>query len=380
MDAPETHHAEVPASAKPTKPDLRSMLTAGVFLVVIGGLFLAGRVVPSPAVLAAERRAPAPLPALTVDSVVSAQFMSGFESYAADRFPLRPSLQTVHAASVVGLFAQSDKGGLFLVDGSVSRIVPDDEASYALAGDKINTVARGLAGLKLYYGVIPDKATFTGRHLPGVVPGRAAAALAGRLDGLTALPLDGALDASSFYRTDLHWDQARLQPVVEALGAAMGFTVDLGSYSTRDAGDFVGAYGAQWALPVTPDRLMYRDDPALTASYLDPLTQAMVPGPVYDPAAITAVDPYNVFLRGPQPLIVLTNPAATTDRELILFRDSFGSSLAPLLAGAYSKVTLINLRYISASILDQFVDFRPGSDALFLFSSQILNNASVLRV
>ena len=378
MDTPETYHAEVPT--KPKKPDVRSILTTGVFLVVIGGLFLAGRIVPSPAVLAAERRAPAHLPALTVGSVLSAQFMSGFETYAADTFPLRSSFQTVHAASVVGLFAQSDKSGLFMADGSVSRVIPDDTAAMALAGDKINKVAQGLAGLNLYYGVIPDKAIFAGRHLPGVEPGRAMAVLAGRLDGLTALPLDGALDVSSFYRTDLHWDQAKLQPVVDALGATMGFTVNLGEYSTRDAGSFVGAYGSQWALPVTPDRLAYLDDPALTASYLDPVTQTMVPGPVYDPAAITAVDPYNVFLRGPQPLIVLTNPAATTDRELFLFRDSFGSSLAPLLAGAYAKVTLIDLRYISASVLGQFVDFTPGADALFLFSSQILNNASILRV
>jgi len=362
------------------KPDLRSILTMGVFLTVIGGLFLAGRVVPPPSILAAERRAPAQLPVLTVDSVLSAQFMSGFESYAADNFPLRSYFQTAHAASVVGVFAQSDRSGLFLYDGGVCRIVPDDTASMALAGDKIRKVAAGLTGLNLYYGVIPDRALLTGRHLPGVEPGQSMAVLAGRLDGLTAVPLDGALDASSYYRTDLHWDQAKLQPVVDALGVAMGFTADLSGFTAKDAGKFTGAYGAQWALPVVPDRLTYLDDPALTASYLDPVTQTMVPGPVYDPGAITAVDPYNVFLRGPQPLIVLTNPAATTDRELFLFRDSFGSSLAPLLTGAYSKITLIDLRYISAGILDQFVDFKPDSDALFLYSSQILNNASILQV
>jgi len=371
MDSSETSNS---------RPDLRSMLTMGVFVAVIGGLFLAGRIVPSPSILTAERRAPAQLPALTADSVLSAQFMSGFESYAADNFPLRSVFQTVHAASVIGVFGQSDKGGLFIVDGGVCRIVPDDTASMALAGDKIRQVAQGLNGLNLYYGVIPDKALFTGRHLPGVEPGRSMAVLAGRLDGLTAVPLDGALGPSSFYRTDLHWDQAKLQPVVDALGDAMGFTADLSGFTETDAGTFVGAYGAQWSLPVAPDHLTCLDDPSLTASYLDPATQTMEPGPVYDPAAITAVDPYNVFLRGPQPLIVLTNPAATTDRELYLFRDSFGSSLAPLLAGAYSKITLIDLRYISASILDQFVDFKPGSDALFLYSSQILNNASTLRV
>ena len=367
-------------AAPTSRPDLRSVLTASVFIAVIAGLFLAGRIMPAPTVLASERRAPAQLPALTVDSVLSAQFMKGVENYASDNFPFRETFRTVHAASVLGLFAQTDKSGLTTGDAGICRFEPVNLASVEMAGDKIARVAAGLNGLNLYYAVVPDKSLFAGRHLPGAGPGQAEAILAARLGGLTPIPLGAALTADSFYRTDLHWDQTKLRPVVDALGAAMGFRADLGGLTPQSAGSFTGAYGGQWALPVPPDALTYLANPNLTATYLNPATQAMDPGPVYDPAAITAVDPYNVFLGGPQPLVVLTNSAATTDRELYLFRDSFGSSLAPLLAGAYAKVTLIDLRYINARLLDRFVDFRPGSDVLFLYSSQILNNASTLQV
>jgi hypothetical protein len=93
-------------------------------------------------------------------------------------------------------------------------------------------------------------------------------------------------------------------------------------------------------------------------------------------------DPYNLFLRGPQAIVVLENASATSSRTLYIFRDSFGSSLAPLLAegGAYSEIVLIDLRYIDNRYIDRFVTFAPGSDALFLYSAQVLNNSSILKV
>ncbi|MDR0783590.1 MAG: hypothetical protein LBE83_07530, partial [Propionibacteriaceae bacterium] len=104
------------------------------------------------------------------------------------------------------------------------------------------------------------------------------------------------------------------------------------------------------------------------------------PGPIYDLAAFTGNDAYDIFLSGAQALITLVNPAATSDRELFLFRDSFTSSLAPLLLPAYHKVTLIDLRYIHAKLIAQYVEFPPDSDVLFLYSSQIVNQSGTLMI
>ncbi len=68
----------------------------------------------------------------------------------------------------------------------------------------------------------------------------------------------------------------------------------------------------------------------------------------------------------------MENATAENSRELILFRDSFGSSIAPLLLDGYSKITLVDIRYIHPDLLGKFVDFR-GCDVLFLYSSLVLN-------
>ena len=89
-------------------------------------------------------------------------------------------------------------------------------------------------------------------------------------------------------------------------------------------------------------------------------------------------DPYEMFLSGTEPLLVIDNPDAETDRELVMFRDSFGSSLAPLLVEGYKKITLVDIRYISPQFLGSFVNFE-NCDILFIYSTILLNNSNSFK-
>ena len=112
---------------------------------------------------------------------------------------------------------------------------------------------------------------------------------------------------------------------------------------------------------------------------------AVVTGPelkgqagVYAPEKFAGNDGYDVFLHGAQAVQTIRNPLAETDRELIIFRDSFGSSLTPLLLPAYKTVTLVDIRYVDSQFLSQFVDFH-GQDVLILYSTTLINSAGILR-
>ena len=99
---------------------------------------------------------------------------------------------------------------------------------------------------------------------------------------------------------------------------------------------------------------------------------------MYDESQMQEDDPYELFIGGPSSLITVDNPACDNNRHLIIFRDSFGSSLGPLLAQGYEKTTLIDIRYIQPAMLKQFVDFE-GADVLFIYSTMVLNNADTLK-
>ncbi len=93
---------------------------------------------------------------------------------------------------------------------------------------------------------------------------------------------------------------------------------------------------------------------------------------------LTSQDPYSVYLSGPAALEIITNPKAETERRLVFFRDSFGSSLAPLLLDHYSEIILVDLRYIPDSVLKDYIDFQ-NQDVLFAYSTLILNTNQIFR-
>ena len=77
-------------------------------------------------------------------------------------------------------------------------------------------------------------------------------------------------------------------------------------------------------------------------------------------------------------MLTVTNPQGQPGKELIVFRDSFGSSITPLLMEDYETVTLVDVRYINAAVLGNFIDFH-GQDVLFLYSTLVLNNSETIK-
>ena len=157
----------------------------------------------------------------------------------------------------------------------------------------------------------------------------------------------------------------------------MGVTLDA-SYTTNQVDDpFYGVYYGQLALSVQPDTLNYLNNETLDAcTVYDFETDSFLP--IYDFAKTKGKDPYEMFLSGSKSLLTIENPNATTDKELILFRDSFGSSIAPLLVEGYAKITLVDIRYMSPMLLGNFIEF-TNQDVLFLYSTSVLNNSNTLK-
>ena len=162
------------------------------------------------------------------------------------------------------------------------------------------------------------------------------------------------------------------------LAAAMGAALPDSRYTewTLDR-PYYGLYYGYAALPMEPDHLTY-----LTSDLLDACTvynyETGKTRPIYDLAKGAGKDPYELFLSGSVSLLTIENPNADTDRELVIFRDSFGSSLAPLLVPGYAKVTLADIRYLPSSQMGKHLTF-TDQDVLFLYSAPVLNNSETLK-
>jgi len=379
------------------KPVLRDKLASAVLILSLGAIFLLNIVIPPPSVLISERRIPAKLPELSLNTVLTGGFMSNFEDYAADNFVFRDAFRSIHSILIFDIFFQRDMTGLYRSKNiGLGEFHPIDESAYKLSAHKIDTVAQILSasGLNVYYSLIPDKSLFAEHYLPGFDLVLAEEILDQVLGDFPYISLADLIDAGTYYKTDLHWDQTKIADISDYIVSSMGAHSGTGFYNYEIAGEFYGLYAGQYAFPVPADTLSFVSDlgiisesdtratlhlSSINAKYLSEKTLEFELGLIYDIDRYKGIDPYDFFLSGPQPLIILENTSAP-ERELFMFRDSFGSSLAPLFMPFYSRIYLIDLRYINFKLLDLFIDFTPGADALFIYSSQIFNNPSILQV
>jgi hypothetical protein len=102
--------------------------------------------------------------------------------------------------------------------------------------------------------------------------------------------------------------------------------------------------------------------------------------PIYNLEKFEGKDGYDLFLSGTKPLLRIDNPASTSGKTLVVFRDSYGSSLTPLLVEAYDTVYVVDIRYIDAGMLSLYEKMKQvnfnGADVLFLYSALVLNSNS----
>lgn len=330
-----------------------------------------------------ERRELSQFPELSWNTVLSGEFMTRFDSYSLDQFPMRDAFRSLKAFLVFDVFGQRDNNGIYLADGYAAGMeYPLQEDSLDRAAERFSYVyEKYLAdtGSKVYFSIVPDKNYFLAEKngYPALDYNLLIDRMREKTGFMTYIDLTETLTLKSYYRTDTHWRQETLIPTAEKL--AEGMKVELTKdYEVKTLDQpFYGVYYGQAALPIEPDMLSF-----LTNKTLDNCVvydyENDVTGPVYNMEKACGKDPYEMFLSGSLPLLTITNQAAETDRELILFRDSFGSSIAPLLTSGYRKITLVDIRYLHPDVLNRYIEF-DGQDVLFLYSTLVLNHSETLK-
>lgn len=232
----------------------------------------------------------------------------------------------------------------------------------------------------IYLSVVPDKGSFTAPP-EGYTPASAqetADTLLAQLDFVQYVDIAPGLTLEDYYRTDPHWRQECLVATAQTLAQAMD--VPLAGDFQENAIDvpFYGAYAEKAGEPLVADTLRY-----LTGEVLDACTvydyETDAQEPLYDLSAVETDTPYDLYLQGSRSLLRIDSPLSATDKTLVVFRDSFGSSLIPLLAESYRTIYAVDIRYLSSQMVGRFLSFDGSEDVLFLYSTMVLQNSRTMK-
>ena len=100
----------------------KDRITVGVTALILFG-FLTGNIAKSDdTVSVSERRKLAQFPKINVENMKDGTFMSGFESYAKDQFPLREQFRALKTAFSMYVLGQRDQHGLYIKDGYIAKM------------------------------------------------------------------------------------------------------------------------------------------------------------------------------------------------------------------------------------------------------------------
>ena len=281
---------------------------------------------------------------------------------------------------------QLEDGDYYMAQGHISRLdYPINDRMLEHAAGRFTYVYENYlkdSRTEVYFSIIPDKNYFLAAEsgYQSYDYGELVSGMREKTDFMQYIDIFPLLSADDYYRTDSHWRQEKILPVADALLEAMGSDGSADGYISNALPQaFKGVYAGEIALPVKAETLYYLTSPVLDECIVTSYNTGMPqPAEMYSMEKAAGSDAYELFLSGNDALITVENPNAASDRELVIFRDSFGSSIAPLFVQSYAKITLVDLRYLNPDMLSRFLEF-DSQDVLFLYSTMLLNNSLALR-
>ncbi len=340
---------------------------------------------PADAFSESERRELKTFPEFSVEALVSGEFIKEFETYATERFFMRDMFRSIKAIFATDILNQKDNNGLFVADGHISKIdAEENEKMMENAANKFSYLYETYLkdnNTNVYFSIVPDKNYFLAEKnkYPSLDYDKFIEKMKKLTEYMEYIDITGLLSLDDYYTTDTHWRQENITDITELLADKMGADVRAEYVENKLDIPFNGVYSGQLAKPFEADEIKYLTNDTidnLKVTYYD--SGAGKNGEVYNMEKAEGKDPYEIFLSGSTPLATLENPNANGDKELVIFRDSFGGSLAPLFSEGYRKVTVVDIRYIQSTLVGNFVEFR-NCDVLFIYSTALLNNSLALR-
>lgn len=361
---------------------MKNKVLSIIFLITIFSIMVLGIIIPDKDISISERRKLSKFPSLEIDTIMNGEFFEDLNNYLVEHFPFRNFFRNVKGTISANIFQKKDEDGVFIRDNGIYQLNPSlNIKSIDHFTDLITKINNNIKTENVYYAVIPDKNYYLDNSVPKLDYKKLELLLNQKLNNIDYIDLFDTLDLNSYYRTDIHWKQEKLGEAVAKIEKNMGLMKTELPKQKKSYSKFYGALYGRIANNIKPDKITYlTNDEIENSKVFDYEKQEY--REVYEETDLNNIDSYDIYLGGAKSLLIIENKNQINGRELILFRDSFGSSIVPLLISNYSKITLIDLRYINSNLLNQIGEIdleKQNQDILFLYSVPIINNSFTLK-
>ncbi len=303
--------------------------------------------------------------------------INAYEGYLLDQFPCRDEIRGLKANFNYYIMQRLENNDTYRFDNHLFKANTYHEKQVVSFKQKMENLKERYGNNHEYYlGIIPDKNYYLGNDFFPEFDYVSLYEIVSKLD-YKMIDFRDDVDLLAYFKSDPHLKQDYLEPLVTHLLTSLGKEVNKINYTYYDYPNFVGSLASHSGLDYQGELLTYLSNDLLENCevwYLENNTLTSI----YNLAKLDGKDSYEVFLDGASALITIENKACHNEDELIVFRDSFGSSIVPLLVPYYSKITVIDNRYITLDKVDEYITF-DKQDILCLYNISLINECGSLK-
>lgn len=175
-----------------------------------------------------------------------------------------------------------------------------------------------------------------------------------------------------FYRTDHHWTSLGAYYAYCAAAKTLGYSsYGLDSFNIETASSsFRGTlYSKTLNNSITPDSIDYymlaSGEPKIKMTVNNGASETVYDS-LYVRSYLDVKDKYSSFTGSNAPIVTIETDV-DNGKSLLLIKDSYAHSLVPFLSKHYSRITMVDLRYISTD-LNNLIDLESYQQVLFMYN------------
>lgn len=355
-------------------------LIGKIFIILLFLVMIINVIVPDREKSELENRALEQRPRFNLTTILSGDFMEQWEEYLSDQFAGRDTWRSLKV-SLDRLGGARKENDIYIgKDGQLMEDieVPDDgrlEANLTAIRDFAETYE----DIPVTMMLVPDAACILSDSLPAfarVEDQRQMFSMAERKLGDTVNWVDTVSILNNhkseklYYKTDHHWTTQGafyvFQDAAETLGIEGDVSDDFVSYTVTDSFNGVLAASSGVGLDEMEQIDIYAPtggDDDVVVNYVD---EGRKTTSLYDSSKLETRDKYGVFLGG-NTSVVDIRTVSTSQKRLLVVKDSFADCFIPFLAPYYREIVVVDPRYYSGTMQDIMDSYRI-TDALILYS------------
>lgn len=321
-----------------------------------------------------ENRTLAEKPELTLSSLASGRFDDQFESWFSDHFFQRDHWIELHAFLRKMCGAIENNGVYFAAhDRLVRQFQTVDSANLQANIDVIRAFSQA-ADIKANILLIPGAVWGAASDLPhgaaDINQTQLLKSIGKQLADQNFINFTelSSPSASLYFKTDHHWNEKGAYQGYVSIASQVLKKIPNRFIYTKKSADFQGTMcsrsGAFWGAKDSIYEIQPETGKIDVQVTYD--TDSTVYDSLYAPVHLSEKDQYMYYLDGNHAYVHIKT-STPNDKKAIIVKDSYAHILIPFLAGEYSEIQLVDLRYYHAAV-SQLLDDKAHTDFYILYN------------